>query len=161
MYDIILLVVGAFLGLSITLLWEKYRDIRKNRRYAKSYSKYEGVYLAFSKYDTSEDKALKYLEIVREKNCFNIVLGISLQGHEDFTGRITMSETIHNYGKGYCQHERDKHNIKNEILIHESIYNDKGDQNSDGYRWIKQNITRKDEIFFMCRQKQQKKLASR
>jgi hypothetical protein len=52
--------------------------------------------------------------------------------------KIPMSETTHNYGNGYCQHERDLEVqlTKNEILIHETIYNDKGDQNSDGYRWI-------------------------
>jgi hypothetical protein len=79
-----------------------------------------------------------------------------------------MSEAIYSYGSGYYQHDKDKHGItrfgfleiqlsENHILAHETIYNDVGTQNSDAYRWLKQNFNLRDQIYKKCRDIQQKK----
>ncbi len=168
-------IIGAILGLAITLWWEGRKSRRKDKVFSEIYSMYEGIYLAFKKYSTDEtdiNKAAKYFELVREKNLFTIKDGISLSGNKDFTGQIRMSEAIYSSGNGYYQHSKDDHNVirfgfleiqltLNGILAHETIYNDEGTQNSDGYRWVKQETTRKDEILNECRKIQQQKSIGR
>jgi len=84
--------------------------------------------------------------------------GISVLGSEDYNSVITMDENNSNHGTGHYQHKiGPEGTIKfgflevqladSEILVHETIYNKDGAQNSDAYRWVKQDFSKREEIF--------------
>jgi len=172
--SILMLIVGAIIGLLLSLLWNFIKNQCLYSKYRKYYSKYEGLYLAYNKYDLKKENLFRCFELVRNKNKFIIRTGISTLGHEDFDAEITMNENNWDYGKGYYQHNRSPDGITRfgfleiqladpNILVHETIYNKKGEQNSDAYRWIKQFPSNKEEFIDEYRQiqiiKRQEKFA--
>ncbi|WP_460516287.1 hypothetical protein [Cyclobacterium sediminis] len=155
--SILFLILGAILGLALTLLWEYIMAIKKNCHFRNKLKKYEGLYLAFNKYDTVDSKPFRCFELKQDKNKLRIVNGISLLGYEDYKGEINMLDKNLNFGSGYFQHNKAPDNFigfgflevqltGDEILVHETIYNDGGKQNSDPYRWIKQDSKKREEI---------------
>lgn len=155
--SILFLFLGAILGLALTLLWDYITTTKKNCYFSNKLKKYEGLYLAFNKYDTADSKPFRCFELKQDKNKLRIINGISLLGYEDYKGEINMLDNNLNFGNGYFQHNKAPDNFigfgflevqltGNEILVHETIYNDGGSQNSDPYRWIKQDLKRREEI---------------
>lgn len=145
--------ISAIIGLFLVILWEEgIKHLFRKCKNKRKYSKYEGCYLAFNKYqnDFNVSNAFHFFELKRNGNNFLITNGISMLGHPDFHAQISLSLSNPNDGTGYYQHEK---NLKdqitrfgfleiqlagNSILCHETIYNEEGDQNSDAYIWMKQ-----------------------
>jgi hypothetical protein len=150
-------VLGAFFGLALALLRDCIMTVRKNRYFSNSLKRYEGLYLAFNKYDAADSKPFRCFELKQDKNKLRIINGISLLGYEDYKGEINMLDNNLNFGNGYFQHNKAPDKFigfgflevqltGDEILVHETIYNDGGCQNSDAYRWIKQDSKKRNEI---------------
>ncbi|MFC5625414.1 hypothetical protein [Algoriphagus winogradskyi] len=143
-------ILGAFLGLLLSKIASWIGKKSKYRRFKKLYSKYSGVYLAYKKYDRENKSAYRCFILKQDKNMLLIENGISVIGNEDFNGMITMDENNFNHGKGHFQHNPNSNGeigfgfleiqLANDvILVHETIYNKNGGQNSDAFRWIKQS----------------------
>lgn len=82
--SILFLFLGALLGLSLTLLWNCIMTIKNNYYLRCKLKKYEGLYLAFNKYETADSKPFRCFELKQNKNKLKIINGISLLGYEDY-----------------------------------------------------------------------------
>lgn len=162
------LFLGAILGLGLTLMWNCIMTIKENWYFSSILKKYEGLYLAFNKYEIADSKPFRCFELKQDRNSLKIINEISLHGYEDYKGEINMLENNLNFGNGYFQHNKAPDSFigfgflevqltGNGILVHETIFNDNGFQNSDPYRWIKQDSKRRKEIIEESRLSQKKK----
>jgi hypothetical protein len=138
-------IVSSIIGIFIFFI----KNWQRKCRFKNQYSKYEGSYLAYQKYDTGQNTPFRSFKLQRKGNEFFIENGKSCLGYPDFIARIRMDENSRDHGRGYYYHDVTKDNIvrfgflevqlaNDLILVHETIYNEKGEQNSDAYRWIKQ-----------------------
>lgn len=159
--------LGALIGLGFSLLYD-WRNKNKRRKTINSIcSKYEGIYLSYEKYD-QEDQPKYFFELTRDENLFQIKDGVAIIGHEDFDAEITMAEPTFQNGRGYYQHKKSLDGAtrfgfleiqlaKDEILVHVTIHKE-GKENSDAYRWVKQEYSKKDELKNKYRELQQENL---
>lgn len=158
-HDYQLLIIGALLGAVIGYLISLLHGwtIRyfKKRQISKVCSSYEGIYLAYEKYDKNEEPKY-YFELNRNGSRFIIRNGIAITGHEDYYTEITMNEPSYKRGQGYYQHHKSLDGAtrfgfleiqlaKNEILVHVTIHKG-GVENSDAYRWVKQDYALKEDL---------------
>lgn len=161
-------IFGAILGLFLTLAWNYIIFIKKNCYYKSRLKKYEGFYLAYNKYDNDDRNPFRCFDLKLKANRFKIVNGISMLGYEDYKGEINMLDFNLNFGNGYFQHNKAPDNFigfgfleiqltGDEILVHETIYNKNGHQNSDPYRWIKKDPEDIGNLKKQYRQIQQEK----
>lgn len=151
-------IIGAIFGLILSILATWIALQFKYRTFKKALSKYSGIYLAINKYDKEAIKVYRCFELRQYRNTFIIEDGISVLGNEDYNALITINENNLNHGTGYYRHNiGPEGTIKfgfleiqlagSEILVHETIYNQEGKQNSDAYRWVKQDFSKRHELF--------------
>lgn len=145
------LIFGAVLGLVLSgLISFLYRSCRREK-ISKILSPYEGVYIAYDKFNCVEKKY--FFELKRKNNLFFIDYGKSISKDiTDFKAEITMAPPLYNSGKGFYQHEKNENNIigfgfldiqlaeANTILVHSTFSKDRNVY-KDGYIWIKQEKT--------------------
>ncbi|MDX9696973.1 MAG: hypothetical protein RBT49_14375 [Bacteroidales bacterium] len=146
----VLLILGALIGAVFGYLvsrlqsFVKYKCKLKN--YKKLYEPFVGLYLVKKKYEPEE---VHYcFELLRDKNKLYVKNGISVLGHRDVYLELQMNEPSLYYGTGYHCHEIENDVLRygfwevqlanDMILSHLTIYNEKGEQNSEPYVWIKQ-----------------------
>jgi hypothetical protein len=156
-------IIGAVLGFILSQIATFAVRQIKYYHFNSIYSGYSGVYLAVKKYDGENKKVYRCFELKQRRNVFTVENGISVLGNEDYDSVITMDENNEKHGRGHFQHKvgtdgtigfgfLEVQLASGVILAHETIYNREGGQNSDAFRWIKQDPSRRDEIFKQYRE---------